>query len=113
MSEKKILERKVLSPSSDGDIDESFPRDWETVKKTKKKKRSSKNIVCKTCSRNILKLQKRDLMRYNNKYDLELAKEYCNEHERTYSDHSCKPHWCGDCGYLIKYDVIVNYDNID
>ena len=111
---EKIRDGKVLSPPSDGDIDESFPRDWKPIKKTKKKKRSPKRIkVCKSCSRNITKLQKRDLMRYTNKYDQELAKEYCKEHERAYSDHSCKPHWCGDCGYLIKYDVVVNHDNID
>ena len=111
---EKNFEGKVLSPPSDGDIDESFPRDWKPIKKTKKKKRSPKRIkVCKSCSRNITKLQKRDLMRYTNKYDQELAKEYCKEHERTYSDHSCKPHWCGDCGYLIKYDVVVNHDDMD
>ena len=103
-----------MSSSSDGDIDESFPRDWEPVKKKKKKKRSSKKIVCKTCSRNIVKLRKRDFMRYTNKYDQELANEYCKEHERAYSDHhSCKPHWCGDCGYLIQYNVIVNKDYTD
>ena len=113
MSEEKILEGKVLSSPSDGDIDESFPRDWEPVKKTKKKKRSSKKIVCKTCSRNIVKLQKRDLMRYTNKDDQKRAKEYCKEHERMYGDQSCKPHWCGDCGYLIKYEVVVSYDDVD
>ena len=82
---EKIREGKVLSPPSDGDIDESFPRDWKPIKKTKKKKRSPKRTkVCKSCSRNITKLQKRDLMRYTNKYDQELAKEYCKEHERAY-----------------------------
>ena len=112
---EKIRDGKVLSPPSDGDIDESFPRDWKPIKKTKKKKRSPKRIkVCKSCSRNITKLQKRDLMRYTNKYDQELAKEYCKEHERAYSDHhSCTPHWCGDCGYLIKYEVVVNSDYKD
>ncbi len=27
------------------------------------------------------------------------------EHERVYSDHKCKPHWCGDCRYLTKYEI--------
>ena len=35
---EKIREGKVLSPSSDGDIDEGHPTDWKPIKKTKKKK---------------------------------------------------------------------------
>ena len=62
---KKIREGKVLSPSSDGDIDESFPKDWEPVKKTKKKKRS-KSKVCLTCGQNIVKNKKRDAFSYKN-----------------------------------------------
>ena len=51
---EKIREGKVLSPPSDGDIDESYPKDWKPVKKTKKKKRSPKAKVCKTCGQDIL-----------------------------------------------------------
>ena len=106
---EKIREGKVLSPSSDGDIDEGFPTDWEPVKKTKKKKRS-KSKVCLTCGQNIVKNKKRDALSYKNTYHQLRTKEYCKEHERVYSDHSCKPSWCGDCGYLMKYEIIIKYD---
>ena len=52
-------------------------------------------------------------MRYNNKIDQELAKEYCKEHEMSHSDHKFKPHWCGDCGYLIRYDIEIDFDKVD
>ena len=106
---EKIREGKVLSPSSDGDIDEGFPTDWEPVKKTKKKKRS-KSKVCLTCGQNIVKNKKRGAFTYKDTYHQSRAKEYCKEHERVYSNHSCKPSWCGDCGYLIKYEIVIKYD---
>ena len=111
---EKIREGKVLSPPSDGDIDESYPKDWKPVKKTKKKKRSKKKKkICKTCSQDTISLKKRDSLRYNSKYDQKLAKEYCKEHEMSHSDHKCKPHWCGDCGYLIKYNIEIDYNKVD
>ena len=52
---EKNLEGKVLSPPSDGDIDESYPKDWEEVEPKKKKKRSKpKKKICKTCGGDIL-----------------------------------------------------------
>ena len=35
------------------------------------------------------------------------AEEYCKEHEQKYSNHKCKPSWCGDCRYLIKYEIEI------
>jgi len=112
---EKNLEGKVLSPPSDGDIDESYPKDWEKVK-PKKTKRRSKNIkkrICKSCCRDIIPLENHDVMRFTNTYDQLLAKDYCKDHERVYSDHKCKPHWCGDCGFLIKYDVTIDKSHWD
>ena len=103
---EKIREGKVLSPSSDGDIDEGHPTDWKPIKKTKKKKRS-KSKVCLTCGQNIVKNKKRGAFTYKDTYHQSRAKEYCKNHETTYGDHSCKPHWCGDCGYLTKYQVEI------
>ena len=42
-----------------------------------------------------------------------MAKEYWKEHETSHSESTCKPHWCGDCGYLIKYVVEIDFDKVD
>ena len=105
---EKNFEGKVLSPPSDGDIDESYPKDWKPVKKTKKKKRSPKAKVCKTCGQDILSNEIRDALMYKNTYHQLQAKEYCKDHQIKYSDHKCKPHWCGDCGYLTKYEIEIS-----
>ena len=108
---EKIREGKVLSPPSDGDIDESYPKDWEEVKPKKKKKRSKKrpkSKICKTCGQDILSNEIRDALMYKNTYHQLRAKEYCKDHEARYSDHKCKPHWCGDCDYLIKYEIEIS-----
>ena len=112
---EKNFEGKLLSPPSDGDIDESHPKDLKPVKKTKKKKRSkhSKSKVCLTCGQDILKNEMKDSFMYKDTYHQLRAKEYCKDHERRYSNHKCKPSWCGDCGYLIKYEVIIKYDKWD
>ena len=107
---EKIRERKVLSLSSD-DENDTIPSDWEEVKpKKKRRRRSKKNKYCNTCDQNITDLKKRDQLRFKNTYHQMLAKNYCKEHETSYSNHKIKPHWCGDCGFLIKYQVIVMFD---
>tara|TARA_Y100000310_G_scaffold314436_1_gene363776 strand:+ start:692 stop:1036 length:345 start_codon:yes stop_codon:yes gene_type:complete len=106
---EKNFEGKIMSDSSGGDIDETLPKDWEPVKKTKKKKRS-KHKHCKTCGEDILENEKRVTYQYMDTYAQLRAKEYCEDHERTYGDHKCKPSWCGDCGYLTKYEIIVDWD---
>jgi len=123
---EKNFEGKVLSPSStDSDdindetiIDSDITDDVEdkTVKKTKKKKRSRKKKsktkvkFCKTCNRDILENERRNGFMYKDTYHQLQAKDYCDDHESTYSEHKCKPNWCGDCGYLTKYDIFVDWD---
>ena len=41
-----------------------------------------------------------------------MAKEHCDDHEDKYMNHKCRPHWCGDCGFLIKYEITLT-DYID
>jgi len=107
---EKNLEGKVLSPPSDGDIDESYPKDWEEVKPKKKKKRSSKKKktkFCKTCGQDILENEMRNMLMFQDTYHQLQAKDYCKDHETVYSNHKCKPHWCGDCNYLWKYEIEI------
>ena len=113
---EKNLERKVLSPPSNDENDDAIPSDWEKVKSSKKKRRSRKKKklpltkICDTCGQDILENEKRDMFMFNDTYHQLQTKEYCEDHERTYGDHKCKPCWCGDCGYLTKYEVIVDWD---
>ena len=105
---EKNLEGKVLSPPSDGDIDETLPKDWKPVKKTKTKKRSKpKKKICGTRGGDILENEIRDMYRFQNSYHQLSVKDYCEEHELDYHDHKCKPRWCGDCGYLSGYEIVV------
>ena len=90
---EKNLEGKVLSSPS------------------KTKKRSRKKIVkpkiCKTCWQDILQNEMRDMYMFNDTYHQLIVKDYCKEHEAVHSDHKCKPHWCGDCRYLTKYEIEI------
>ena len=111
---KKIREGKVLSPPSDDEKEDTIPNDWEkvttTTTKTSKKKRSKKKTkskICKTCGQDILSNEMRGMLMFQDTYHQFLAKDYCKEHEAIYSDQKCKPHWCGDCNYLVKYDIEV------
>ena len=109
---EKNFEGKALSPSSYDDIDESFPKDWKPVKESSKRKRRSRKEkkygkICKTCGQDILENEKRNMYMYKDTYHQLRAEEYCKDHEFTYGDHKCKPHWCGDCDYLVKYIIEV------
>ena len=44
------------------------------------------------------------------KATVEFVKDYCKKHEEKYIEDKCKPHWCGDCGYLQKYVVNITHD---
>ena len=72
-------------------------------KKTKKK-------ICKTCAGDIIENENRDVLRYSDTYHQLSAKEYCSRHEISHSDHKCKPSWCGDCGFLIQYDIMIDWE---
>ena len=111
-----------LSPKDDDDINEEIIIDNEiddeiddaVVRLSKRRKRSKKKKkICKSCDQDTISLKERDSMRYKNKYDQELAKEYCEEHERMHRGDTCKPYWCGDCGYLIRYDIEIDHDKVD
>ena len=66
-----------------------------------------KKKICKTCNQDILANEMRDMFMFQDTYHQLQAREYCEDHEATYSSHKCKPHWCGDCNYLVKYDIEV------
>ena len=72
-------------------------------KKVKKK-------ICKTCARDIIDNEDRDQLRYTNTYHQLNTKEYCKRHKLAHSEHTCKPHWCGDCGFLIRYDIEIDWE---
>ena len=42
-----------------------------------------------------------------NKRDVEMAREYCDEHEQFYSNQTCEPTWKRD-GELKIYEIIVH-----
>ena len=88
--------------------------DEVVIRTSKRKKRSkSKYKHCGTCEQNITLLKKNDGLRYNNKYHRVMVKDYCKNHETSYSYHKCKPHWCGDCEFLIKYIVKIDHSKWD
>ena len=117
---EKNFERKVSSPPSNDDIeeetivDDSVNNDIEEEiikpkKSSRKKKTKTKTTtkICKTCGEDIIANEDRNLYRYMDVYAQLKAKEYCEEHVATYSNHKCKPHWCGDCGFLTKYEIEI------
>ena len=121
---EKNFEGKVMSLSStseddvndetiiDSDINDDVVS--EIVEKPKKKKRSYKREkvkkkICKTCGQDILENEIRRSLMYKDTYHQMQVKNYCKNHETTYSNHKCKPNWCGDCGFLMNYEITVNY----
>ena len=124
---EKNFEGKILSSPSDNEDDineetivdndvKTDVDDASIVKPPKKKKRSYKRRsrikkkICKTCGQDTLEMEKREMLMYKDTYHQLRAKEYCKDHEISHSDHKCKPHWCGDCDYLINYEIIINFD---
>ena len=107
---KKNFDGKALSLLPDDESD-TIPKDWEEVEPSKKKKRSTKKKqkvkICKTCEQDIKENKKRDMLIFKDTYHQMLAKDYCSDHETAHSNHKCVPFWCGDCGYLIKYDIEI------
>ena len=83
----------------------------KTKKSSKMKKRSRRKIIktkyCKTCHQDILENEIRDMLMYKDTYHQLQVKEYCKEHELVYSNHKCKPDWCGDCDYLMGYQIEI------
>ena len=74
----------------------------------KSRARNSKETkFCKKCHQDILSNEKRDMMMSHDTYHQLQAKEYCKEHEFTYTNHKCKPKWCKKCRFLICYEIQV------
>tara|TARA_R100001594_G_C4000070_1_gene254497 strand:+ start:332 stop:673 length:342 start_codon:yes stop_codon:yes gene_type:complete len=111
MCEKKF-EGKVLSPPPSDDInDEIIINDDIKDENIKPRKRSKKKIkICDTCNQDILANEMRNIYMFKDTYHQLKAKEYCEEHEAAYNNHKCKPSWCGDCGYLINYEITIDFD---
>ena len=74
---------------------------------SKRKTTKDKKKHCKTCHQDILQNEMRGMLMFQDTYHQLQAKDYCKEHEAVYSDHKCKPHWCGDCRFLIKYTISI------
>ena len=103
--ESDINEETIIDSDVNDDIEDTI------LKPSKRKKRSKKKYKhCGTCEQNITLLKKNDGLKYNNKYHQVMVKDYCKEHEDRHSEHKCKPHWCGDCDYLIKYDIEITHE---
>ena len=91
-------------------------KDNIVVGASKRKKRSKKKTTsksCKTCYRDIIENENRDMLRFTNTFHQVSAKNYCKTHEISHTDHKCKPHWCGDCGFLLSYEISINFDKYD
>ena len=43
-----------------------------------------------------------------NKRDVEMAREYCDEHEQYYNTQTCEPTWDEVTGELKIYEIIVH-----
>ena len=78
-----------------------------TTKKRSSKRPKPKVKHCKTCGQDILQNEIRNMFMYKDTYHQLQTKEYCERHEFTYSNHKCKPDWCGDCDYLIGYQIEI------
>ena len=76
-------------------------------------KKKVKKKICKTCAVDIIENEDRDQLRYTDTYHQLNTKEYCDGHEAFHSEHKCKPHWCGDCEFLIKYIVKIDHSKWD
>jgi len=91
------IEEKIIKPKKRS----------RKARKARKKKPLIK--YCNTCGQDILSNEKRDVFMFHDTYHQLRAKEHCKDHERVYSDHKCKPSWCGDCGYLTNYEITVDW----
>jgi len=126
MCEKNFDGKALSPPSDDGDditeeiiIDDDIEEVIIKPKKLSRKKLSRKKLsrkkkpkikICKTCGQDILENERRDMFMFHDTYHQLQTKDYCDKHEDAYNDHKCKPAWCGDCGYLIKYEIIIDWE---
>ena len=106
--EDDINEETIIDNDINDDIDDTIVKPSKRKKRSKKKKTTSK--TCNTCYRDIIENENRDMLRFTNTFHQVSAENYCKTHETSHSDHKCKPHWCGDCGFLLSYEIRINFD---
>ena len=106
--EDDINEETIIDNDINDDIDDTIVKPSKRKKRSKKKKTTSK--TCNTCYRDIIENENRDMLRFTNTFHQVSAENYCKTHETSHSDHKCKPHWCGDCGFLLSYQISINFD---
>ena len=61
---------------------------------------------CNTCDWRLDSGREFPIFHKDNKDDVRLAKEYCEDHERIYGS-LCEPVWCDECGHLRIYSITV------
>ena len=76
-------------------------------KPKKKRVKARKSNICTTCGEHIIENENKDALRYQNTFHQVQTKKYCDDHESKYTGHKCKPSWCGDCGFLMKYEIEI------
>ena len=69
--------------------------------------KARKSNICTTCGEHIIENENKDALRYQNTFHQVQTKQYCDDHESKYTGHKCKPSWCGDCGFLMKYEIEI------
>tara|TARA_R110000824_G_scaffold169965_9_gene347180 strand:+ start:610 stop:876 length:267 start_codon:yes stop_codon:yes gene_type:complete len=67
-----------------------------------------KTKFCKVCNEDILVNEMRNIPMFQDSHRQIYIKEYCEEHEASYFNHTCKPEWCKACGFLTKYIIEVH-----
>ena len=66
---------------------------------------------CSSCFRDTKELLG-SILNFHNSNDKSMAEQYCENHNTKYIGHKCKPHWCGDCGFHIKYVVEIDHAKV-
>ena len=68
---------------------------------------NNKKTYCNACSWELDEWEAlHPSLHKDNSVDFNLAKDYCEDHERIYKD-KCKPVWCRSCKHLKLYQITV------
>ena len=112
--EDDINEETIVDNDIDNDSLITDDKDNIVVGASKRKRRSKKKKttqkICKTCGEDIIQNEDREVLRFTNTYHQLSAINYCKEHVIKSSNHKCKPSWCGECGFLMKYEISINFN---
>ena len=108
-NEDDINDETIIDSEVNDDIEEIVEKPKKKKRSYKSKRKKPKTKICKTCGQDILKNEIRNSFMYKDTYHQIQVKNYCKDHEYTYSNHKCKPSWCGDCDYLINYEITIDH----